>query len=689
MYNNQGGAYNNFVNQFANYGMNQFINNNYSQGYNRYNNKYSQGFGQYNNNYSQGFNQYNNNYIQGTCGYNNNYTQEFNEYNNYPNNNNNDTKEIDLKLKELFSKESMGKLKSRNEIINYFFQKEKECIEYINTKFKGNEDLRKYLNEQLYFIFYHNNYFFDEAQKIYYELDKINLDNFLFENEYFQELENIFGKVQFPSFLIEYYLDNLRHFISNKQKNIEVSIIFKKGKIEDSKFLIEMYERIRDVKHPPFENIPCKYEIFNLFIYVNYDYLMKPYFKDILINFLLPNLSQVEQINCNIDQIINENQNYLGIIDNHIKGDKYKIFNIIASLYVTLIYIFKDKSSYKNNNIDNVYINLIIKNFVIFLNENYYNKLNLNSNLFDLLKELYKEDIKYLMNQKMIPYLKNYYTFPEIEKILTINENFINYDNLKKSFSKFSNKKETFGIIRNAWRNICGYQIELNKYIEYLSLVRYEYSNIYSNTITLLIDGYTTQNKDPKVQWETLINIIKDDTIIYFYKWPSGYLFSCNHLYQFQNSTGRAKYCGKLLAHILLSKQIFDGYQINLVGFSLGNHVIKHCLKELKKYENINIKLKKVILIAGATQISNKEIWKNIIEKIVVDKFVNCYSKNDTILGGAYKKATGKQNPIGLNELIINNDNGKNLVWNYEFLFDHIYYDYGVVANSIFKYKDI
>ena len=42
----------------------------------------------------------------------------------------------------------------------------------------------------------------------------------------------------------------------------------------------------------------------------------------------------------------------------------------------------------------------------------------------------------------------------------------------------------------------------------HLSFKKCEYSINNSNTITILIDGYTTENKDPNIQWEKLINII-------------------------------------------------------------------------------------------------------------------------------------------------------------------------------------
>ena len=148
------------------------------------------------------------------------------------------------------------------------------------------------------------------------------------------------------------------------------------------------------------------------------------------------------------------------------------------------------------------------------------------------------------------------------------------------------------------------------------------------------------------------------------------------------------------MALILFSNKFFKNFQINLVGFSLGAHVIKNCLEELNKLNNNEnfIKIKNVILIAGATSINGNE-WKNIIENTITNKFINCYSKKDWVLRYFYKVSKLFQTePVGLNYLnIINND--CNLVKNYNFtdnVFGHLSYNYNILCQKIFKdYKDI
>ena len=660
------GGYNYWVNKIAYYGSNQ--------------NQFM------NNSYNQGFNEINNNYIYK---YNNNINfQTFYDY----------SRDIEYKLYDLFSNETLAKLRDENEIIKYFYEKELECIEYINNKFYGDENSMKLLNEKLLFIFYHNPNIEHKTENIYCELDSIDLQKFDSELKLKQKLNSLY-KYQLPNFLIKPYLDNLGYILLKKGENLKDSLFLRKGdKPTDTQLFIEMYENLQSGKNIPFESLTCKKELYNLLILVNYEYLTRPYFKDIFINFLLLNLKEVEKMDCDLyyglsdeSQIKLEKPHFLKKVDSEIDGDKKIIFDIIVSLYKRLIYEFKDNSNKsKSNNIDNVYVNFILKNFVIFLDEKYSKQLDIDPNLFELLKILYKFNIEDLVEKKKYPTLKSHYKFEEIDEILSKNELVSKkYKIVRDELSNNEHKKENFikAYWKKGWKWL-GYEPtdELYKYITYLSLKQMKFIN--SNTITILIDGFRTQNRNEMTQWSSLIGVLNEDTIIYFYKWPSGNA-GFNMINHFCNSKERAKYTGQLLALILDSKQFFNGFQINLIGFSLGNHVITNCLMKLYELES-NIKLKNVICIAGATQMDDKDKWKKIIEKIVVDRFINCYSKKDEILAQLYVSATGNNNPIGLSEVIIKNDKKMDLVHNYQFGYGHLEYDYEVVAKKIFNsYKDI
>lgn len=630
------------------------------------------------------------------------YNQGFYEINNILIfNKNMNLKSIDLKLNnELFSNQNLIRLQSQEqkEIIEFFYEKEKECINYINDYFNGDENLLNFLNEKLLYIFYQNSYIGEKTQKIYFQLDEMDLHKFSSEILFYEELKNIFGINKIPNFLIQPYLNKLNFFLSHSENNFKsISNDEQMKSYSDIKLLNEIYNNIKCGKQKPFENISYKFEIYNLFIIVNYEKVIKPYFKDILYNFIIPNLKKVEEMDCDLyygfsnpDDILGEKQNHLAKIDKHIKQEKSELVKIMVSLYIKLIYEFEYNSSNSNKcgNIGNVYINVLLKNFIIYLDENY-GKI-LDENLFNLLKALYKLDIGNLIELEVYPNKIKNYSFTEIDEILMKTESVkIDYKTLKDDLSNNQHRKENLfkAYWKKGWK-FFGYEYtdEISKYINHLSLKKLDF--IKSNTITILIDGFRTQLKEPYDQWKKLIKELESETIFYFFKWPSGN-FGYNLMNHFCNSKERAKFSGKLLAHILISNQFLKGYQINLIGFSLGNQVIKHCLYELNLMKS-NFRLKNVILIAGATQIKNEKAMKEIIENYIVDKFINCYSKNDYILNKFYIPATGQNDPVGLNELIIKNDKNINLVTNYEFQSGHLDYDYKEVVNSIFeKYKDI
>jgi hypothetical protein len=111
-----------------------------------------------------------------------------------------------------------------------------------------------------------------------------------------------------------------------------------------------------------------------------------------------------------------------------------------------------------------------------------------------------------------------------------------------------------------------------------------------------------------------------------------------------------AKICGKLLARIIASNRVFPFQSITLVSFSLGTHVVKHCLKELYKIGGCNNIIQNVLLAGGATHFKNKENWCKIIDSVVCGRLINCYSQSDYILKYLYNYVTWNT-AIGLTEL--------------------------------------
>ena len=346
-----------------------------------------------------------------------------------------------------------------------------------------------------------------------------------------------------------------------------------------------------------------------------------------------------------------------------------------------------------------------MKKFILFLNQKYQNQLSLGTNLFELLQELYLYDINHLISINFYPSTNKSYNFEQIDSLL-LSDDIVSqsYNYLKETFSKQTNDMDGFfTLIKKNIKNVLKGPGNLTVYEKIIALIPVD-ENVYSNTITILIDGFTTEDKNEVDQWKDLINSFEKETMFYFYKWPSdsknnivknGYINAIkNSPKHFVSATNRAKICGKMLAYILMSSKFFNNFQINLIGFSLGNHVIKHCLKELNKINNRQnfVKLKNVILIAAATHIKNKNLWKKYIEEIIIDRFINCFSKYDKVLKMLYKSCMLKS-AVGNSELEINNDEGHNLVFNYDFTpnkFGHLSYNYGVVMQTIFaKFKDI
>ena len=490
-------------------------------------------------------------------------------------------------------------------------------------------------------------------------------------------------------------------------------------------------------------NDDIKKNLLDLFLIINNQVFSKEYHFGTFFDFLEYNFKIIKQyfgISLKYIEIKNElykikksqeetQKDYLfNKINKYIKNSNKKIYNIIISFYYIFIYECKDKYMENKSNVSliaNTYINLMLKNFVIFLNEKYKTLIS-DMNCFELLRNLYLYDIQ--------PSETKTFYFREINSTIKSHPIYnLNYEILRKKYSEHENEND--GFISLGWKKIKNFFSTGKDLSYYEKIIKLKplYKNIVSNTITILIDGFCTENNDEVKSWKDFINYFDGETMFYFFKWPSnsylkiifetviseiagicilkdiknifGHLFGIGLVSKiddlpkyFTEAKKNAKICGKILAYFLISSEFFRKYQINLVGFSLGNHVIKHCLKELHKiYYASNfrdcIKFKNIIFIAGATQISNKNIWKRYIEHFVTDRIINCFTKNDWILSKLYRYFMVNKKPIGIDKLEIKDDHNINLVTNYDFSsygFGHLDYKYKIVAENIFKqYKDI
>ena len=214
----------------------------------------------------------------------------------------------------------------------------------------------------------------------------------------------------------------------------------------------------------------------------------------------------------------------------------------------------------------------------------------------------------------------------------------------------------------------------------------------------IFISGYLSETSDHYEEWENMALNLTSNNTCYFYNWPGDCLsnaagetilnfglsvlnswakksannnkvddvnknnYGINKYDKFDpgksfiDSSNKAALCGKLLAFIIASKLFFKYQTITIIGFSLGTHVSKNCIKELyklhyKEHIPCNDIIKDLVLIAGATSMDKKEAkYKNIFSKMINGKFINCYSKEDQILNIMYTHCMNKK-PIGNSEL--------------------------------------
>eukprot|EP00252_Welwitschia_mirabilis_P024108 TRINITY_DN7027_c0_g1_i1.p1 TRINITY_DN7027_c0_g1~~TRINITY_DN7027_c0_g1_i1.p1 ORF type:complete len:221 (+),score=51.69 TRINITY_DN7027_c0_g1_i1:24-665(+) len=107
----------------------------------------------------------------------------------------------------------------------------------------------------------------------------------------------------------------------------------------------------------------------------------------------------------------------------------------------------------------------------------------------------------------------------------------------------------------------------------------------------------------------------------------------------------RSDKAGKLLAEALL-KGLHGNRPVTLVGFSLGARVIFQSLMELYKKGGSASIVERVVLLGAPIPLEYEE-WK-IAREMVAGRFINCYSKNDWILGVIYRASLLTQGLAGI-----------------------------------------
>ena len=563
------------------------------------------------------------------------------------------------KIMEIFFTTEFFSLKTEKDVLNFFSKGEEKCSNFINNNSFNNDksSLQNYMESMLEYIFKNSRFISDIILDIYSKLNDIYVEKLKSDSEFHRILEIIFGDAKLPYFLTYREAQKISYDLNPGTDSVEYLQSMDNRFTEASRPILDIYTKIKK-KFKPLNGIDKKYELFILFIAINNEIFHKIYGGEIFFEFLRFNEREIKKYfgqnfryqkvfeefnsmtNSQIDIKVKET---FEIIEKEINKEINKIYNIIASLYYLLIHVFKDnKQKHCFNNLGSVHINLLLKNIAIFFDKKYKN-LFLIKNLFALLNDIYSFDIEHLIKVNKYPSEYNYYSFEQIDQLLS-------EDEISKLYYLVTKKKLE----------------EKNSLFTELFLGRYENKirlcpvniNVKTNIITILVDGFMSENKEPKKQWKGFLDYFKNnETMFYFYKWPASKMPNIF----FNDASYRAELSGAILAYLLISNK-FKKFQINLIGYSLGNHVIKHCIMELYKiYCNSGrthfANLKNVIFIAGATEISNNNEWKNYIKKLIGDRIINCYSKNDDVLGELYTFYKTNGRPIGLEPLsILDND---------------------------------
>ena len=371
-------------------------------------------------------------------------------------------------------------------------------------------------------------------------------------------------------------------------------------------------------------------------------------------------------------------------ITNSLKINK-KYLKLLFSLSVLFnkIVIFKELIQEEKNENENDIININDKKYVVKIvsklkysaisRQILLNILNIfeeeNSFLYNYLIDTYiYENI--MKNNNRHLYLKNREKEKIILNLQDILQRIQKNEKNKKDFETFYNANISIftqpkltvsflgglfgGKIPNSIKTEKGKEIYYN--INDLKLIPVVKSDINSAQITIIVDGsifndilLISNNKElshKEIFCSFFTNNEYNNTDFYCYDWQS-----IN--YEENSQTKKvAKFYGKLLAYIIISREIFTFQTINLIGYSMGCNVIKYCLLEINKLNEKSIYsdiINNIIFIGGCTNIKMDK-HPNIFESIV-GKIINIFSKTDKDLIEYNKTA------IGLNPLETKNEN--------------------------------
>ena len=611
-------------------------------------------------------------------------------------------------IEQYFVLKDFFKLKNEKDILNYFYLKEKICLEWLNKNYTKEDKSKKFLKKMILNTIqqiYENIEEFSKIRKsIKSKINKIIDD--IETKKTFCNLKNIYKKV--------FEVDNIPIFLSNEiYKTIENILYLEKynknfeqmNNIYELEQMLGYYYGFIRGDMQPFNISYIGSNNEDLFMIMLYSNLKDIYISKKLQKIFLDNYNNM--IKCfslyNFDS--NKFYNILNkskltgkeneLLNKHFNNYKkiqnlHNVLYVLCSYYYLVMNVMRDTSdnynigAFMNIENKNVEINLnnailgkILKNIINnFVKYSPCDKLNCNvyQYLINFLSiYIFKEDNKISKEQNKIYEISDIFnsvnksSLPDI-KIQTIQSYFSKLNKVESSnisLSKFLTK------IKELFTEEVHQEMEINKInLTPLNLKRN------SNLITIFISGFGSECENI-YSWRNFIDFEPKFSSFYFFKWPSGNFaemisfipfsekFVLEIPQKFMNNKLKAKLVGKILGLFLVSNEDFKKCQINLVGFSLGCHVIKYCIKEIAKIKRVRNMINNVLFMGGATYIKDIKNWKNNLKKVVGGRIINCFSEHDFVLDKLFKLCV-THTAIGTRELILKDENsGYNIVENY------------------------
>ena len=649
-------------------------------------------------------------------------------------------------VQKYFSSIDYSFLTTIKSLLTHFYYNEKECLSKIKNY---NVSKKKFCKNLIYDSI--NEIFNQAPEKltkeIFSSIEKIR--GILYKKEknkeeitldiFYKLEEEILGTKEVPKFLVQNDIKYIK-FRENYQR--------KEKKRPELEKIIDYYKKIELGQLKPFDYIHNKSKLFDIFILSNskdienndiVNEIFLENYKDILSWFNLDiNIRDYEYVLNNLIKISSIEKNGLFedlflplIVELNEPNNTEDLFLILlSSLFFCILNKMKEPQNKinikeKNNNINNSRITKFFINFVnifvVYYKDCKYNIKNLVDSLFKYI--IYNSNIT---DKGKLSSINNNIIINSNNNINNINDNLeenIDYDfqmieetimqsndnNLIERFKNVKSKlsldpfNSNHGIIGTFLARVAN--VFTSNYFYYANYIRLSPFQKYisSNMVTILISGFGSENDIHSLEWRKFLENAPINSNYYFYHWPGasltkiilkslpiglhGIKFDSDLPQVFLDSKKKAVICGKMLAIILKSNLFFGNRQINLVAFSLGNHVVKHCLKELSNSFDGKCIINDITFIAGATTFKNQLNWYNRFKKIIGGRIVNCYSKKDLVLKLLYSNCTGNKLPIGNHEIDINDGiGGKNIIENFDFTDLNLgHLDYRKNFNKILK----